>query len=46
MKFYYHPISSYCPKVLVAMYEKGIEFEPHVRAFMKEDAAARRDATA
>ena len=28
MKFYYHPISSYCQKVMVALYEKGLEFEP------------------
>lgn len=30
MKFYFHPLSSYCWKVLVALYEKGVEFEPIV----------------
>ncbi|MFZ2031300.1 MAG: glutathione S-transferase family protein [Vitreimonas sp.] len=28
MKFYFHPLSSYCWKVLVALYEKGVAFEP------------------
>ena len=41
MKFYYHPISSYCQKVLVAMYEKGIEFEPHVIALMDPEERAK-----
>lgn len=27
---YLHPLSSYCHKVLIALYEAGIEFEPHV----------------
>ncbi|MCP4301966.1 MAG: glutathione S-transferase family protein [Gammaproteobacteria bacterium] len=40
MKFYYHPISSYCQKVLVAMYEKGIEFESHVIALMDPEKRA------
>ena len=30
MKFYFHPLSSYCWKVLVALYEKGVAFEPSV----------------
>jgi len=30
MKFYFHPLSSYCWKVLVALYEKGVAFEPIV----------------
>jgi glutathione S-transferase len=30
IKFYFHPLSSYCWKVLVALYEKGIAFEPVV----------------
>lgn len=34
MEFYYHPISSYCQKALVAIYEKGLEFEPHIVALM------------
>jgi glutathione S-transferase len=30
MKFYFHPLSSYCWKVLVALYEKDVAFEPIV----------------
>lgn len=30
MKFYFHPLSSYCWKVLMALYEKGVAFEPIV----------------
>ena len=26
---YYHPLSSFCHKVLIALYEHGVEFEPH-----------------
>ena len=28
MKFYHHPLSSFCWKVLIALYEKGVVFEP------------------
>jgi glutathione S-transferase len=28
LKLYYHPLSSYCWKALIALYEAGIEFEP------------------
>lgn len=28
LRLYYHPLSSYCWKVLVALYEKGTPFEP------------------
>ena len=28
LKFYYHPFASFCQKVLVALYENGIAFEP------------------
>ncbi|MDH3747995.1 MAG: glutathione S-transferase family protein [Gammaproteobacteria bacterium] len=34
MKFYYHPISSYCQKVMIAFYEKDVEFEPEIVALM------------
>jgi glutathione S-transferase len=34
MKFYYHPISSYSQKALIALYEKGVAFEPKVVALM------------
>jgi glutathione S-transferase len=30
MKFYFHPLSSYCWKVLIALYEKNAAFEPIV----------------
>src|SRR5580704_16673908 len=30
MKLYYHPLSCFCQKVLIALYENGIAFEPHV----------------
>lgn len=30
MKFYFHPLSSYCWKVLIALYEKRVAFEPIV----------------
>jgi glutathione S-transferase len=29
-KLYFHPFSSYCQKVLVALYENAVPFEPHV----------------
>jgi glutathione S-transferase len=28
LRLYFHPLASYCQKVLVALYEKGVEFEP------------------
>ena len=30
LQLYYHPFSSYCQKALVAFYEYGIPFEPHL----------------
>ena len=30
VKFYGHPFSSFCQKVLIAFYENGTPFEPHV----------------
>ena len=39
MKLYYHPVSSYSQKALVALYEKEITFEPVVIQLM--DPAAR-----
>ena len=36
MILYYHPLSSYCWKVLIALYENGTAFEPR----LLEDAAA------
>lgn len=30
LTLYYHPLSSYCHKVLIALYESGVAFEPHL----------------
>jgi glutathione S-transferase len=30
MRFYFHPLSSYCHKALIALYENDIPFEPQV----------------
>jgi glutathione S-transferase len=30
MKFYFNPLSSYSQKALIAMYEKGFQFEPQI----------------
>lgn len=44
MKLYYHPISSYSQKVLIALYEKGLEFTPEiVQLFEPEARDAYRD---
>lgn len=39
LTLYYHPLSSFCWKPLVALYEKGIEFTPHLVDL--SDASAR-----
>jgi len=41
MKLYYHPLSSYSQKVLIALYEKGIDFEPHIVALMDSEERAK-----
>ena len=28
MKLYYYPLSTYCQKVLIALYEKSVDFTP------------------
>lgn len=38
MKLYYHPLSTYCQKVLIALYEKGLEFEPEIVNLMDEES--------
>ncbi len=38
--FYYHPLSSYCHKALIALYEHGVDFKAHLVDFMDEKAAA------
>jgi glutathione S-transferase len=30
LKFFFHPLASFCHKVLIALYENGTPFEPHV----------------
>jgi glutathione S-transferase len=40
LKFYYHPLSSYCHKALIALYEHDMTFEPVVVNFGDEAAAA------
>ena len=30
LHFHYHPLASYCWKVLIALYETGAPFEPHI----------------
>jgi len=41
MKLYYNPISTYSQKVLIAFYEKGIEFEPNIVNLMDPDDLAK-----
>jgi len=40
LKFYYHPLASFCHKVLIALYEKGIAFEPVIVDFGNPESAA------
>src|SRR6266849_755530 len=44
LKFFFHPLASYCQKVLIALYENGTPFEPHLVYFSHEasDAAFRK----
>ena len=30
LKLYFHPLSSFCWKVLIALYENGTPFEPRI----------------
>jgi glutathione S-transferase len=30
LKLYFHPLSSFCQKVLVALYENDTPFEPYI----------------
>lgn len=30
LKLYYHPLASFCWKALIALYETGAPFEPHL----------------
>jgi glutathione S-transferase len=40
LEFFFHPLASYCQKVLIALYENGTPFEPHVVDFSNEASAA------
>lgn len=41
LKLYYHPLSSYCWKVLIALYEGGVTFEPELVDLQDPDARER-----
>ncbi len=40
LTFYFHPLSSFCQKALVALYENETPFEPHLVDFFDEAASA------
>jgi glutathione S-transferase len=40
LKLYFHPLSSFCQKVLVALYENGTPFEPRIIDLSKPSEAA------
>src|SRR4029077_15437337 len=40
LRLYFHPLSSFCQKVLIALYENGTRFEPHVVEFENEASRA------
>ena len=40
LAFYYHPLASFCHKVLMALYENGTPFTGHVVDLMDADASA------
>jgi glutathione S-transferase len=40
LKLYFHPLSSFCQKVLTALYENDTPFEPHVIDFFNEASSA------
>lgn len=42
LKLYFHPLSSFCHKVLIALYETGTPFEPSVVDLMGNAAAFRK----
>ncbi len=41
LKLYYHPLSSYCWKVLIALYEGGVAFEPELVDLQDPEARER-----
>jgi glutathione S-transferase len=40
LKLYFHPLSSFCQKVLIALYENDTPFEPHIVHLMDETSSA------
>ena len=44
LKLYFHPLSSFCQKVLVALYENGTPFEPRIIDLSKPSEAAELEA--
>jgi glutathione S-transferase len=40
LKLYFHPLASFCHKVLIALYENDTPFEPHIVDLMDETSAA------
>lgn len=41
LRLYYHPLASYCWKVLIALYETGVPFEPELIDLQDPDARER-----
>ena len=40
LTFYFHPLSSYCHKVLIALYENDTPFTPQVIDLQNEESAS------
>src|SRR3954471_18966970 len=40
LTLYFHPLSSFCQKVLIALYENDTPFEPHIVNLMDEASSA------
>ena len=40
LKLYFHPLSSFCHKALIALYENDTPFEPHIVDLADEDSRA------
>src|SRR6188474_1932951 len=40
LTLYFHPLSSFCHKVLIALYENETPFEPHIVDLMNEASRA------
>ena len=40
LKLYFHPLSSFCQKVLIALYENDTPFEPHIVDLADETSRA------